>query len=200
MNKADLPDQLTGTRILLTRADPPSDDACATMIADWPRFARFFPELAPEIDPDASTLGARFHELLVQRRVAFEEYAWELRMRTTNDFLGHASVHALMWKHGCAELAYWLREEAEGQGFVAEAVGVLERMLFERGFQRVEIRCDAQNAMSAAVARRCGYVLDGTLRAHMRRLDGSYRSSLVFGKLREDAAPSTQVLASPARK
>ena len=170
------------------------------MIAEWQRFARFFPELAPELDPDESTLRARFHELLAQRRDAFEEYAYELRVRTTSDFLGHASVHALMWKHGCAEIGYWVRTQAEGQGFVAEAVGVLERTLFEHGFQRAEIRCDAENHLSAAVARRCGYVLDGTLRAHMRRLDGSYRSSFVFGKLREDAAPSTRVLASPARK
>lgn len=187
MTPTPLPEVLSGPRIALTAADPPRVDAASAMLADWPRFARFWPELPPGSATDAHHLAAQFDAMLRERRARFEEYAYELRAHTTSEFLGHASVHALMWKHGCAELAYWVQSGAEGQGYVAEAVRVLEQMLFGLGFQRVEIRCDVHNVPSAAVARRAGYALEGTLRAHMRRPDGSFRSSYVFAKLREDA-------------
>jgi RimJ/RimL family protein N-acetyltransferase len=63
----------------------------------------------------------------------------------------------------CAELGYWLRGDATGRGFIAEAAAaVLDvAMTFPR-FQHFEIRCDARNAPSSAVARRLEFALHGT--------------------------------------
>lgn len=63
----------------------------------------------------------------------------------------------------CAELGYWLRADATGRGFVAEAAtAVLDVAMTFAQFGHFEIRCDARNAPSGAVARRLGFALKGT--------------------------------------
>jgi RimJ/RimL family protein N-acetyltransferase len=63
----------------------------------------------------------------------------------------------------CAELGYWLRSDATGRGFIAEAAAaVLDFASTIDQFEHFEIRCDARNAPSSAVARRLGFTLKGT--------------------------------------
>jgi RimJ/RimL family protein N-acetyltransferase len=50
--------------------------------------------------------------------------------------------------------------------------------------RRVEIRCDARNAPSAAVAERAGYTLEARLRQHRRAPDGTLADTLVYARLR----------------
>lgn len=58
------------------------------------------------------------------------------------------------------EIGYWLRQDWMGQGIVSEAVrAVLDAVHTVASFTRVEIRCDARNAPSAAVPRRLGFTL-----------------------------------------
>jgi RimJ/RimL family protein N-acetyltransferase len=63
------------------------------------------------------------------------------------------------------ELGYWLRADDTGNGFVIEAArAVLAEAATVARFSHVEIRCDARNAPSVAVARRLGFLLAETLR------------------------------------
>jgi RimJ/RimL family protein N-acetyltransferase len=63
----------------------------------------------------------------------------------------------------CAELGYWLRSDATGRGFIAEAAAaVLDFATTIPQFAHFEIRCDARNAPSSAVARRLGFALRAT--------------------------------------
>jgi RimJ/RimL family protein N-acetyltransferase len=56
------------------------------------------------------------------------------------------------------EIGYWLRPDAVGRGVMTAAAGALTAAAFAiDGITRVEIRCDAANRRSAAVARRLGY-------------------------------------------
>jgi len=63
-----------------------------------------------------------------------------------------------------AEIGYWLREDATGQGFVVEAARVLiaEATKIDR-FTQFEIRCEEANAPSGAVAKRLGFELAETI-------------------------------------
>lgn len=62
------------------------------------------------------------------------------------------------------ELGYWLRADETGNGFVIEAArAVLAEAATVARFSHVEIRCDARNAPSVAVARRLGFLLAETL-------------------------------------
>ena len=62
------------------------------------------------------------------------------------------------------ELGYWLRADATGKGYIAEAAqALLEVVESLPHLSRVEIRCDARNAPSAAVPRRLGFILAATI-------------------------------------
>jgi ribosomal-protein-serine acetyltransferase len=97
-------------------------------------------------------------------------------------YVGNCGAHTIAWDHERVEIGYWIAGEAEGKGIMTEAVGVLERELFRMGFHRIEIHCDPENARSAAVPRRCGYILEATLRDHKVE-QGKRRGTLIWAKL-----------------
>jgi RimJ/RimL family protein N-acetyltransferase len=58
------------------------------------------------------------------------------------------------------EIGYWLREDVTGRGYATEAArAMLTLAAGMEGMLQVEIRCDAQNAPSAAVPARLGFCL-----------------------------------------
>jgi RimJ/RimL family protein N-acetyltransferase len=79
------------------------------------------------------------------------------------------------------EIGYWIRADAEGQGFVTEAVASLTRVGFEvDGLDRIDIRCDPANTRSAAVPRRLGYVHEATLRGRLRDAEDRPHDAMIF--------------------
>jgi RimJ/RimL family protein N-acetyltransferase len=62
------------------------------------------------------------------------------------------------------ELGYWLRADETGQGYVTEAArAALRGAAAVPRFSLCEIRCDARNAASGAVAQRLGFSLVATV-------------------------------------
>lgn len=67
-----------------------------------------------------------------------------------------------------AELGYWTAREHRGKGYTAEAGREVCRWAFERlGVQRMEWIADAGNEGSRGVARKIGFVMEGTQRARI---------------------------------
>jgi RimJ/RimL family protein N-acetyltransferase len=63
-----------------------------------------------------------------------------------------------------AEVGYWLRQDMTGRGLVTEAVGaVINIVMADPRFTRIEIRCDERNAPSGAVPARLGFTLTQTV-------------------------------------
>ncbi|WZH38017.1 MAG: GNAT family protein [Microbacterium enclense] len=100
---------------------------------------------------------------------------------------------------GVCEIGCWLEPAAEGRGVVTSAVRVLlDEALTERGLNRAEWRCRADNVRSAAVAERVGMRLEGTLRGawlnggvfHDKQVWAILRSEHLDRRGRADAAPS----------
>jgi RimJ/RimL family protein N-acetyltransferase len=65
-----------------------------------------------------------------------------------------------------AQFGYWIAADARGRGYATRAVILLTRWLFELGAARVFMTIVAGNEGSVAVARRAGFVYEGTMRAH----------------------------------
>ena len=84
---------------------------------------------------------------------------------------------------GSCELGYWIREASLGQGYISEAIQSLEKILFEIGFKRIEIRCSSANERTQKVARQNQYVLDHVLPKE-RIVRGKHQDELVFVKSR----------------
>jgi RimJ/RimL family protein N-acetyltransferase len=65
-----------------------------------------------------------------------------------------------------AQFGYWLAASARGRGLATRAAILLTRWLFELGAARVFLTIVAGNEESVAVARRAGFVYEGTMRSH----------------------------------
>lgn len=68
-------------------------------------------------------------------------------------------------KEDVAQFGYWIAAGARGRGYATRAAVLLTRWLFERGAARVVLKIVAENQESVAVARRAGFVYEGTMRS-----------------------------------
>ncbi|MBY8882701.1 GNAT family N-acetyltransferase [Actinacidiphila acidipaludis] len=65
-----------------------------------------------------------------------------------------------------AELGYWTAKEQRGKGYTAEAARAVCAWAFESlGVERIEWYAEAGNEGSRAVARKVGFVMEGTIRS-----------------------------------
>jgi len=109
---------------------------------------------------------------------------WE---QATGRYLGGTGLHPHDWEIGYFEIGYWLRVSAEGYGYVMEAVQLLTNYALDSlKANRLEICCDELNVRSAAVPKRLGYVLEGSLRNHLATSVGRLRTTLVFSLIPTD--------------
>jgi RimJ/RimL family protein N-acetyltransferase len=69
-------------------------------------------------------------------------------------------------KADVAQISYWLAANARRRGYATQAVILLTRWLLELGAARVFLTLVAGNETSVAVARRAGFVYEGTMRSH----------------------------------
>lgn len=89
-------------------------------------------------------------------------------------------------KAGKTEIGYWIDQEEQGKGIVSKACRTLINWVFDEfDFNRIEIRCSAQNKRSAAIPERFGFKLEGHLRESEFR-NGKLHDFLIFGLLRSE--------------
>jgi RimJ/RimL family protein N-acetyltransferase len=182
-----LPDELQGERVIVRPYrldDAPAlreaVDESREHVRPWLPFADFHRTVEESRDWIARQMAAWL------LRENFSMSIWE---RGSGRYLGGVGLHVRDWESGHFEIGYWLRKSAEGHGYMAEAV----RLVIELGVQRLrssrlQIRCDARNARSAAVAERLGFTREAHLRNDMRGPTGELRDTLVFGLIAGDAA------------
>ena len=65
-----------------------------------------------------------------------------------------------------AQFGYWIAPNARGRGYATRAAVLMTRWLFELGAARVFVTIVAGNEDSVTVARRAGFVYEGTMRSH----------------------------------
>jgi len=76
-----------------------------------------------------------------------------------------ASIGLFPPSDGFAEAGYWTAAGSRGQGYTAEALGVLTAWGFrDLGLHRVELHVDPANGGSRRVAERAGYREEGVIR------------------------------------
>ena len=96
--------------------------------------------------------------------------------------VGAGGVHTISYMHHYAEFGYYLDKDATGHGYVTEFVQLLSKELFSRGIHRLIIGCDVDNHASAAVAERCGFMLEGIMK-EARLAYGEYRDNKLYAKI-----------------
>jgi RimJ/RimL family protein N-acetyltransferase len=89
---------------------------------------------------------------------------------------------------GCGMVGYWLLPPVRGIGVASSAVRRGCGLVMEQlGWHRVELRHAVENERSCAVARRCGFRLEGVLRDAMRYpSDGRWSDEHVHARIAGD--------------
>ncbi|MEV6209894.1 GNAT family N-acetyltransferase [Kitasatospora sp. NPDC051914] len=99
----------------------------------------------------------------------------------------------LYWPHradGQAAIGYRLLPEARGRGAATLATAAATRWAFTTaGARRIELCHAVGNTASCRVAERCGFPLEGTLRASHRYGDGRHHDEHLHARLAGDPEP-----------
>lgn len=122
--------------------------------------------------------ATRFVHRALRDRAASQGDVWALQSGTS--VLGLFSLKHLDWVHGCAQVGYWLRPRAQGQGLATAGLKALAQQARARGLVRLEFMISSDNAASQAVARRCGAIEEGRLRNRLL-VQGNRCDAVLFG-------------------
>jgi RimJ/RimL family protein N-acetyltransferase len=88
---------------------------------------------------------------------------------------------------GIAEMSYWIFPLYRGGGLAARAVRLACEYAFpELAVERMELYVEPDNHASRAVARKAGFVEEGTLRSQGVTLGGERRDMVVYSRLQSD--------------
>jgi [ribosomal protein S5]-alanine N-acetyltransferase len=147
---------------------------------------RRYAGVLPQGRPDALDLLRRYTGLWATG----EGVAWAL-LDGSGSVLGAVTFGLGDAELGTGSVGYWLSPHARGRGLASSAVRAGSRVVFERlGWHRIELRHAVENERSCAVARRCGYRLEGTLRDAMRYpVDGRWSDEHLHARLSTDVVP-----------
>ncbi len=182
----EVPERLEGERTVLLMPRAGAGAEMAVVIAQslshlkpWMIWA----QEAPTAE-SAELVVRRMHADFIARRDLCFHMVARRADGSPGRLLGGAGLHRIDWAVRKFEIGYWIRPDAAGQGHVGEAVRLLTALAFDRlGARRVEIRCDARNLKSRAVAERGGFELEGTLRNHALGVDGHARDTAVYARI-----------------
>lgn len=104
-----------------------------------------------------------------------------------NTLIGMISILNVAWQHKRAEIGYWLDTTYTGNGYMTEAVKLIEDELFNNDFNKIVIYTDVLNIKSAKIPQSLGYKLDGILRQDTySEPNKRFRDRNVFSKLKSE--------------
>ena len=161
-----------------------ADDAPAVnaaVIASWT-------ELSPVLDwaQGAQPTIQETMEWIENRKARFEdrsELSFSIFEKRAGTFIGCCWLCRFDWTVPRGEIGYWCATNNVGHGYITEAVLALTEFAWSLGLVRVEIRCDAKNLRSRAVAERAGFALEGVLKNESRTPQGALRDTCVFAQV-----------------
>ncbi len=178
----EVPDRIEGARVCLRPYVTTDAEAIAAAIIesrDW--LLPWMPWMPWALD----TPTAESYRALIQTwRANFElrkDFGLGIFHREGGRYMGGCGLHRIDWFIRAFEIGYWIRRSESGHGYVTETVHLLTALAFEQlGARRVAIHCNVENERSAAVARRAGYIYEGSLRNGIADAYGNSKDRLVF--------------------
>ncbi|KGX87512.1 acetyltransferase [Pontibacillus litoralis JSM 072002] len=154
--------------------------AVQASINEWKPWLPFAQQEQSEVDVEKNSREA--HCKFLKRE--------DLRLlgfhKGSNQFIVSAGLHRIDWHVRKFKIGYWVDSRYAGKGYVTEAFDAIEKFAFEQlHANRIEIRCDAKNIKSRAVAEQLDYLLEGILRNDDYSVDRKeLRDTCVYSKLR----------------
>ncbi|MCM2676932.1 GNAT family N-acetyltransferase [Alkalicoccobacillus plakortidis] len=180
----DFPDSFE-TEHLLIRAPKPGDGAqmyeavCDSIneLKPWLPFAQF----EQSIENSEANIREAHVNFLTRKDLRLLVF-----LKETGELIASSGLHRIDWEVPKVEIGYWIRTNYSGKGYMTEAVkGITNFAVNELKARRIEIRCDAKNLKSRAVAERLGFELEAILKQESKAIDSDeLRDTCVFAKVR----------------
>jgi RimJ/RimL family protein N-acetyltransferase len=174
-----IPEVILGEKCLLRTYRPGDGKAMFEAIDEsrehlWPEMIWITHHVSPE---DSESRCMVFGENF-QDRIDLSYGIWSLDGQT---YLGGIGLHRMNWEIGIFEIGYWIRQSAEGKGYVTEATKLLTNMAFDTlNAARVFIMAATENTRSRAVPVRLGMPLEGILRNNLVNGDGKRLDAAIY--------------------
>ncbi len=111
-----------------------------------------------------------------------------IRERETRTLVGVVGLENCTPMHACCDLGYWLREPAQGRGYMTEAAGILIQEAFDKyHMHRIRVAAATTNYRSLSVIGRLGFRFEGIAR-QAEYCAGRWLDHAQFGMLVTDHA------------
>ncbi|MGR6837965.1 GNAT family N-acetyltransferase [Aliivibrio wodanis] len=167
------------------KLEPPSMEGANSMLEAILESERELRDFLPWVDFALTESGSISN---TQKAIdSFNSFTDELRYsivrKSDGYFLGVISLMIRDKSVPAFEIGYWLRTSVTGEGYISEALVLLESYAFnELGANRVAITAASKNKKSCAVAERGGYQFEGKLLNARRLVSGELDSTMVYAK------------------
>ncbi len=114
-------------------------------------------------------------------------YNYLIHLVETGEIIGGLGVsNKDMDRPHKVEIGYWLDRDKCRNGYMKEAVQLVEKEIFNQGFKRIVICNDVENIPSARVAKSLGYRLEGiAVQERWNETLGCYRNMNHWAKVRD---------------
>ncbi|MEK9147458.1 MAG: GNAT family protein [Patescibacteria group bacterium] len=141
----------------------------------------FWPKLTLKVEDSLKYLFDKEQETEKGEKV-------EYGLFINNKYIGNISIFNINKKKKSGEIGYWLSSSYTRNGYMTEAVKILEKEAFEKlKLNRIQIKCDERNDASFGVAKKCGYKYEGKFREDVfSEYFNDFRNTLFFSKLKSE--------------
>lgn len=124
-------------------------------------------------------------KMIVHSYDQLDYYCWGIEYQ--ENLVGMISVIPVDEKAEICGIGYVLSRNYWNLGLMAEAAEAVITFLCRKvEYRRVIAWCDVANAASGIVLRKIGMQLEGKLRQHIARKDGSYGDEYIYGILKDE--------------
>ena len=117
-----------------------------------------------------------------------KEYPFIVFDKLTNKYAGSTRFYDIQLINKSVQLGYtWYGKDFQGTGLNKQCKLLLLEFAFEKmNMERVEFRADNGNERSIAAMKRIGCQVEGVLRSHLLKPDGTRRDSVVLSILKAE--------------
>jgi RimJ/RimL family protein N-acetyltransferase len=114
-----------------------------------------------------------------------EVYCFAICEKERDVVIGMMRVFKIDWDFPSAEIAYFLDDKYKGQGYVTEALQHTTEFCFDvLKMNKLHLRTNVENKASQAVAKKCGFVLEGIHKEDFKDVNGDFVDIFRFGLTR----------------
>jgi len=124
----------------------------------------------------------------IQSRIDKTSYPFIVFDKQLNKYVGSTRFYDIQLNFESTQLGYtWYSKEVWGTKLNAHCKFLLLQFAFEQmGCKRVEFRADNDNKRSIAAMQKIGCTVEGVLRSHLPRPDGTRRDSIILSITKEE--------------